>query len=80
MTNAKAEQAEIKLKVMQGEFVPLREVEARQAEEISRVRTKMLALPTKLARRLSGQVYSIQEVSEVLTKAVNEALTELSQI
>ena len=78
LTSIKADQAEIKLKVMQGEYVSVKEVEARQAEEVSRVRTKLLAIPAKLARRLSGQVLSVQEVDAILTEAVNEALNELS--
>jgi phage terminase Nu1 subunit (DNA packaging protein) len=78
LTNIKADQAAIKLKLMQGEYVPLCDVEKRQAEEVTRVRTKLLALPSKLARRLSGKTFSIQEVSDVLTEAVNEALSELS--
>ena len=78
LTSIKADQAEIKLKVMQGEYVSVKEVEARQADEVSRVRTKLLAIPAKLARRLSGQVLSVQEVDAILTEAVNEALNELS--
>ena len=78
LTNIKADQAELKLKVMQGEYISVDEVNKRQAEEVARVRTKLLAIPSKLARRLSGQVFSVQEVSEVLTEAVTEALNELS--
>lgn len=78
LTNAKAEQAEIKLKVMKGEFVPLKDVEAKQAEEVSRVRTKLLAIPAKLARRLSGQVFGVYEVDAILSDAIIEALNELS--
>lgn len=78
LTNAKAAQAEIKLKLMQGEFVPLKEVQKKQADEISRVRTKLLALPAKLARQMADTRMSASAVNELLTREINEALTELS--
>lgn len=78
LTNAKAAQAEIKLKVMQGEYVPLKEVEARQADEVSRVRTKMLAIPAKVARKLADQKLSAPEISRIIMEEIAEALSELS--
>ncbi|MBQ7154824.1 MAG: hypothetical protein IJR85_04645 [Synergistaceae bacterium] len=78
LTNIKADQAALKLKIMQGEFVSIAEVNKQQAEAISRVRTKMLAIPAKLSRKLSGQEFSPQEVNVILTEAVNEALNELA--
>ena len=77
--NAAADLKELKLRILRGEYIRASDVEKKQADEISRVRTKLLAVPSKLARRLSGQAFTAQEVNDVLTEAMNEALNELSR-
>lgn len=78
LTSIKADQAELKLKIMQGEYVSVKEVEARQADEVSRVRTKLLALPAKLARQMEYLSMSAQSIEQLLMHEITEALNELS--
>ena len=79
LTNAKAEQAEIKLALMKAEAVKLSEVNLRWGEQASRVKTKLLAIPARAAPQLSGQELSTQEVNKILTEVISEALNELAE-
>ena len=77
-TNASAALKERKLAILKGEYIKASEVEKHNADAVNRVKTKLLALPSKLSPRLSGQVLDKQAVNEILTDAVNEALNELA--
>ena len=76
--NAAADLKELKLAILHGEYVKASDVEKHNADAVNRVKTKLLALPSKLAPQLSGQVLDKQAVNKILTEAVNEALNELA--
>ena len=77
-TNASAALKERKLAILQGEYIKASEVEKHNADAVNRVKTKLLALPSRLTPQLAGQTLEAAKVNEMLTLAVNEALNELA--
>ena len=77
-TNASAALKERKLAILKGEYLKASDVEKAHADAVNRVKTKLLALPSRLTPQLSGQVLDAKRVNEILTEAVNEALNELA--
>lgn len=77
-TNASAALKERKLAILQGEYIKASDVEKHNADAVNRVKTKLLALPSKLTPQLSGQALEAENVNQILTLAVNEALNELA--
>lgn len=74
---AEASLAELELQRERGELVEIEEVAKQVADAFSRVRSKLLTIPTKT----SGLVYALQsqrEVQAVLDEAIREVLLELS--
>lgn len=74
---AEASLAELELQRERGELVEIEEVAKQVADAFSRVRSKLLTIPTKT----SGLVYALQsqrEVQTVLDEAIREVLLELS--
>jgi phage terminase Nu1 subunit (DNA packaging protein) len=59
------------------ELLPRTDVHLSVTEAFSRVRAKLLALPSKIAPTIFG-LASIAEVRDIVTKAIHEALAELS--
>lgn len=74
---ANAEKNELKNAVTKGELIPRDVVNTKWAEDVSNVKAKLLALPSKLAPRLAG--LSAREVNEILTEGIYEALNELAE-
>ncbi len=77
VNNANAEKNELKNAQTKGELIPREVVNAKWAEDVSNVKAKLLAIPSKLAPRLAG--LEAREVSSILTEAIYEALNELAE-
>lgn len=73
----KADKAEIELKKITGELIPVDEIEIAMSEMLSRVKMKILSLPTSISPLISGKQNPI-EIQEVIEKNVRSALEELS--
>ena len=73
----KADKAEIELKKMTAELIPVDEIEIAMSEMLSRVKMKILSLPTSISPLISGKQNPI-EIQEVIEKNVRSALEELS--
>lgn len=74
---AKAENAEIEVGLIKGKIHESKAVEKIWDDMISNARSKLLALPTKLAPKLEG-VTDIKDIKEIIEEAVYESLNELS--
>jgi phage terminase Nu1 subunit (DNA packaging protein) len=75
---AKREMAEIELAVIKGEIHRSEDVKVVMNDMIAAFRSKVLALPTKLAPQLAGKT-EIPIVKELLNREIREALTELAE-
>lgn len=75
-TNAIAEKNEIKNKILNGDYVLRSELEKEFADEIFKVRQKLLGLHVDLAPRLEN--VSAAEASEILEAAITDALRDLA--
>ena len=73
---AKRELAELKVAARRGELYEAQTVEAVLVELLAAFRSKLSGLPAKYAPRLTGQ--SRGEIYDLLTSAIEEELTELS--
>ena len=67
---------EIKLQLIKGQVHKSEDVERVMTDMFARFRSKMTALPAKLARRLEGKKRN--EIQEILRKEIDNALIELS--
>ena len=76
---AEAELAELELQKERGEVVSIEETERSWTKILGAVRAKILALPTTMAA-VSAVESDQKIVKELLTKAVEQALLELSAI
>ena len=76
---AEAELAELELQKERGEVVSIEETEKSWTKILGAVRAKILALPTTMAA-VSAVESDQKIVKELLTKAVEQALLELSAI
>lgn len=74
--HVKRQITEIKLQLIQGKVHKAEDVEAVMTDMFTKFRSKMEAIPTKLARRLEGK--SRVEIQKLLKQEVRNALTELS--
>lgn len=72
-----ADQLEMKNAKERGELLPRDDVHMAVTESFTRVRAKLLALPSKVAPMAFG-LGSIAELKDAITRAINEALAELS--
>lgn len=88
LTRARAEKehwqaklAEQKLKTLEGELLPLEDVQKAWAAEVTAVRARLLAWSTTLADRVhrAAVIDGIEGVELVISEAVRELLTELSK-
>lgn len=75
---AKREKAELIVAVMKGDLHRSRDVEIVLNDMVASFRSRILALPTKLAPQLISKI-ELAEIKDILTKEVSEALTELSE-
>ena len=76
---AEAELAELDLSKEQGKVVAIEETEHSWTEVLGAVRSKILSLPTTMAAQVAVETDQ-KLVKEILTNAVEQALTELSAI
>jgi phage terminase Nu1 subunit (DNA packaging protein) len=74
--HVKRQITEIKLQLIQGQVHKAEDVEAVMTDMFTKFRSKMEAIPTKLARRLEGK--SRGEIQKLLKQEVRNALTGLS--
>lgn len=75
---AKREKAELQLQIMRGEVHRSEDVERVMTDMLSRMRSKLLALPSKVAPFVIGYD-NIAKIQAILSKNVEEALQELSE-
>lgn len=73
-----ADKVEIELKQMSGELISLDEVTGALSSMVSRIKTKLLRLPSALAPMIVG-IPDTHEVQKRMERGVREALEELSQ-
>jgi len=77
LKDAKGEIALMDLKERQGKLVAIEEVQTGLRDVLSAVRSRILAIPTRLAKRLAG-TQDAQKAKVILAKAVRSALEEIS--
>lgn len=77
LKSAQAEKTEIQNSILRGDLVPAEDVEREWTKFIMACRTRLLALPTKLAPRIS-KIKSVSEIEDVLRSNICEALEELA--
>ena len=77
LTKARADMAEVQASLLKGSVHEASAVEAVWSDMIGNARTKLLAMPSKLAPRLHGQE-SLATIKTELEGAVTEALNELA--
>lgn len=73
---AQAEKTELKTKITQRDYIRISEVKKKWADDVSKVRGKLLGLPAKLAGQLAG--VDAVTANEILRMGVNDALKELA--
>lgn len=73
----KREKAELQLQVMKGELHRSEDVELVMTDMLTRVKTKLLGLPSKMAQMVAGMKDSVK-IQGLLQRQVEEALNELS--
>lgn len=73
----KADKMEIELQKITGELIPVDDVSIALSEMLSRVKMKILALPTSLSPLISGKQDPV-EIQEIIDDNVRSALEELS--
>jgi phage terminase Nu1 subunit (DNA packaging protein) len=73
----KREKAELQLKVMKGELHRSEDVEEVMTDMITRAKTKLLGLPSKVAPRVMGYK-ELTKIQAVLQMHIEEALAELA--
>lgn len=78
LANEQADRLALQNAKTRGELIPREEVNAMWIDDVAKVRTKLLALPQKLALSLSGVAHQPQDVQDILTREIYEALNELS--
>lgn len=67
---------EIKLQLIKGQVHKAEDVEAVMTDMFAKFRSKMIALPSKLAKRLEGK--SRTEIQRILKNEIDNALVELA--
>ena len=77
LVQAQAEKHELEVKQLKGKLIPTDEVQEYWIDFVSNCKAKLLALPSKLAHRIEG-AEDYNEIEELLTIEVHEALSELS--
>ena len=79
LTRHKADMAEIERRRVQGELVPLTDVNRAWATVVTALRMRLLSIPTKLAARMALARNAV-EAQALITDAINECLEELSRV
>ena len=76
-TNASAALKEFKLAEKMGEYILASDAEKEHAEEVARVKAKLLAIPAKMTPQVTGLTEK-EAVYSLLSSAIEEALNELA--
>ncbi len=76
LVRAQAKMAELKLSVHEGELIPSEIVQNVWADQILNFRSRLLSLPTRLAKLYSG-MDKPTEIEANLRSVINETLSEL---
>lgn len=71
-----ADLLEMEVQEQRGELLPALEAREAWRGEVTRCRTKLLAIPNKIGPQLVGQ--PLPEMVAILAREVNEALSELA--
>jgi phage terminase Nu1 subunit (DNA packaging protein) len=77
LARLKADRAEIEAKTMAAELVPAADVQAAWLKIVGVVRSRILAIPTKLAARIIG-LKTPAEAQALLKQEIDAALTDIS--
>ena len=77
LANAQAEKYELKNAITKGEYISRKEINREYAKMAGNIKSKLLALPAKLAVSLEG--LSAVEIADVLEKSINEVLIEIAE-
>lgn len=74
--HVKKQISEIKLQLIKGQVHKAEDVQAVMTDMLAKFRSKMTALPAKLAKKLEGK--NRKEIQAILKKEIDNALSELS--
>ncbi len=77
LTKAQADEKEIQVKQLQGDLIPATMVLEEWTKMLSSIRSKLLALPNRMAVLMPG-ISTYREAEQILKKYIYETLTELS--
>lgn len=75
---AKTEKLEIELKRLRGQYADINEYKQDVMREVVITKTRLLAIPAKIAPRLHA-AQSVTEVHQLLLTEIRDVLTELSE-
>ena len=78
LTEAKARKAEIELALLEGQKVDREEVSRQWSMQAERVKTKVLAIPSRVTPQIAQLGADSEKVNEILSVVVAEVLTELA--
>lgn len=76
--NASADRIEFQLAIMRKEYVKVSDVNKLWSENAAKVRTKLLAMSSRVAPRLAAQPLSVEDIKFLIDSVVYEALSELA--
>jgi phage terminase Nu1 subunit (DNA packaging protein) len=77
LIEAQAEERELKVAQMRGDFIPVDEIEKEWGNAILKAKARLLQIPRKLAPQLQGEP-EIEAIESLITEAIHDALRELS--
>ena len=78
LTRARANKVELEVSEKSKELIPLETVEREWFKIASAIKNRLLSIPNALAPELS-LLSDASEIEDVLTKAIDDALSELSR-
>lgn len=78
LANAQAAKSEFALAVLMKEYIARAEINKQWGDQVSRVKQRILALPTRLAGVISGRELSAGEIEGLAQGLITEALSELA--
>ena len=78
LTEAKARKAEIELAVLEGKTVDRDDVNRRWSEQAGRIKTKILAIPSRMTPQFSALGVESERVNELMKDVITEILEELA--
>jgi len=79
LTRARANAEELKARQLAGELIPAADIEAAWGAVTEVMRTRLLAIPSKVAARI-GMARNAVEAQAIIRAEITEALTELANV